>query len=796
MCVFPLTTFDIIVTGIVHDLFLISSLSCRIMFARSILFCVVIILQSYFVLSFNSCESKRTCQGCIQDPSVCVWCAANEYNGTRCRSRNDIGKGWCPAMLEDPSHHVNATENQSFSSSSEHVIQIKPQRYKLKLRAGKRQNFTFSFQPAQDYPVDIYFLLDASKTMESVQNATATQSEKIYLAMKNMTSNVHLGLGTFIDKKVLPFAEYRTFNTTYSFRHHLKLSDDFMSFKNMVSDLPLGENRDVQEGGLDALAQVMACQHVVGWRNESRKIIIFLTDGPYHAAGDGKSAGLFQPYDGRCYTQNDSYTMEQVMDYPSVGVIDELARKRDIIVMFFVENGVALIYNELSKVISGSKLSIYKKNKVNNPMESSPIVENLKHIYEKISKKIKLNYIVKSGQKKNIEITLNPDCTRDSAGAECDVEMGKELQLEGTVKVSEYISNNVLIDITVEGISEKLTLDIEVIKSCGCETKVEESSDYCHGEKRFCGECSCSSRRYGERCVCVKSEANSFNDTSTCIAKGDTNICSGRGSCICGACACTSRYEGQFCECNMDSCPRGSSQLLCSGHGSCKCGKCTCGREWSGEACDCYNLATDCAGDDGKICNNLGHCQCGVCKCDPPAQWDARTHQDKNCKVLACEDCHKMQCKKLENCAKCQRNKEEDCFLCADRIKPKLLETMPPEYLNSSDATWNVCDNVQTEVGCYTTFVYRYNDDDYTLELVVTQEKDCAKTYFSNVRRHIPADSAASGSRHPDSLEAVGGRARPPGVPPLPAAERIGRLQAAGEHPLRNTLQPRREPYL
>lgn len=155
--------------------------------------------------------------------------------------------------------------------------------------------------------------------------------------------------------------------------------------------MPLGKNRDIQEGGFDALAQVMACKDIIGWRNESRKIILFLTDGPYHAAGDGKSAGLFQPYDGRCYTENNSYTKEQVMDYPSVGIIDQLVRERDIIVMFFIEKEFELLYTELSKVISGSKLSIYNKNKVDS-MENSPIVEKLKNIYE-VSKWLQLKRV-------------------------------------------------------------------------------------------------------------------------------------------------------------------------------------------------------------------------------------------------------------------------------------------------------------------------------------------------------------------------------------------------------------------
>lgn len=34
------------------------------------------------------------------------------------------------------------------------------------------------------------------------------------------------------------------------------------------------------------------CQQQVGWRNESRRILLYATDGGYHIAGDGKVANL------------------------------------------------------------------------------------------------------------------------------------------------------------------------------------------------------------------------------------------------------------------------------------------------------------------------------------------------------------------------------------------------------------------------------------------------------------------------------------------------------------------------
>lgn len=34
------------------------------------------------------------------------------------------------------------------------------------------------------------------------------------------------------------------------------------------------------------------CQQQVGWRNESRRILLYATDGGYHIAGDGKVANV------------------------------------------------------------------------------------------------------------------------------------------------------------------------------------------------------------------------------------------------------------------------------------------------------------------------------------------------------------------------------------------------------------------------------------------------------------------------------------------------------------------------
>lgn len=159
----------------------------------------------------------------------------------------------------------------------------------------------------------------------------------------------------------------------------MKLADDFNKFKDVVSKTPSGLNRDTQEGGLDALAQVLTCKNVIGWRNESRKIVVFLTEGPYHTAGDGKTAGLSKPYDGKCYTENGTYTKELEMDYPSVGMINKLATESDITVIFVVESHVYNVYYGLNKAISGSRLT--KFNRIGKGTDDEMIVNILKDIY-------------------------------------------------------------------------------------------------------------------------------------------------------------------------------------------------------------------------------------------------------------------------------------------------------------------------------------------------------------------------------------------------------------------------------
>ena len=78
--------------------------------------------------------------------------------------------------------------------------------------------------------------------------------------------------------------------------------------------------------------QVALCDDIVGWKDESRKIVLFTTDGGFHVAGDGRLAGLISPPPTKCvvYDGQDKFDSSRKYigyhdaifhDYPSIGEV-------------------------------------------------------------------------------------------------------------------------------------------------------------------------------------------------------------------------------------------------------------------------------------------------------------------------------------------------------------------------------------------------------------------------------------------------------------------------------------------
>lgn len=61
------------------------------------------------------------------------------------------------------------------------------------------------YTQAEDYPVDLYYLMDLSRSMYDDKEKLSMLGDQLASTMKRITSNFRLGFGSFVDKVVMPF---------------------------------------------------------------------------------------------------------------------------------------------------------------------------------------------------------------------------------------------------------------------------------------------------------------------------------------------------------------------------------------------------------------------------------------------------------------------------------------------------------------------------------------------------------------------------------------------------------------
>lgn len=62
-----------------------------------------------------------------------------------------------------------------------------------------------NYAQAEDYPVDLYYLMDLSNSMEDDKEKLSKLGNLLAESMQNITSNFRLGFGSFVDKVVMPY---------------------------------------------------------------------------------------------------------------------------------------------------------------------------------------------------------------------------------------------------------------------------------------------------------------------------------------------------------------------------------------------------------------------------------------------------------------------------------------------------------------------------------------------------------------------------------------------------------------
>lgn len=686
----------------------------------------------------ESCNVKEQCSDCIQTPG-CMWCSKpkTRENGaapSHCFAETSQFENFCEAEhVENPQNEVWTLKDEPLSDVSKdsrvtnqgRIIQLAPQRLRLKLRKGKSQHISVTYRQVKDYPVDLYYLMDLSNSMLDDKENLAKLGSKLAETMRNLTTQFKLGFGSFVDKVLMPFADTAQEKlqtpcygcaSPYSYKNDLPLDSDPSKFTEKVLSAPISGNMDAPEGGFDALMQAMVCKEQIGWRDTVRRIIVFSTDAKFHHAGDGRLAGIVQPNDEQCHLDDQGvYNDFDKYDYPSVAQINKIAQREEINVIFAV-SGYPDLYESLSKMIEASSFGVLDANSAN-------VVELVKEQYEKITSKIKLSDNLTDTSPVTISYSSKCHGTQDVATNECgDMKEGSEVVFDLNVTAIKCPADGKPFFIEVKTLQDKLILEVQFDCNCGCETtnRVDNSSS-CHNQGALvCGVCSCYPGYRGDRCQCSTSGFHELNeDESQCIMPGDTYACSNQGYCSCGACVCDipEFVDGKYCQCNRRLCSIGNSKE-CFGHGTCECGKCKCKPGYQGEYCECEDDSKCRELGKQEVCSGHGECKCGKCRC---IQSDNVHYSGQYCED--CQSCSTGKCGKFRDCVQCQHFGtgvlgKEECNKC--EIKPQPVHSLEDKILNNA----RLCTFEDTDTGCYFNFTYLYMDNG-KYDIYVLREQQC-----------------------------------------------------------------------
>ncbi|XP_035688245.1 integrin beta-1-like [Branchiostoma floridae] len=673
----------------------------------------------------NRCIAKkpRNCGECIIIGPECGWCKQESYDNTRrCDQYQSLLDGGCPRdMIVYPRSKLTIIKDEFLSTA----YQLKPQEVTIKIRAGEPYTFRAAFRQAEDYPVDLYYLMDMSKSMEDDLQSLRALGDTLAEEMQMITKNFRIGFGSFVDKTVMPYVSTVPKKllepcsgcaAPFGYKNVLPLTTRTNMFTQELNLQEISGNLDAPEGGFDAMMQAAVCTGEIGWRNGSTHLLVFSTDSSFHYAGDGKLGGIVTPNDGRCHLDDDMmYTFSNYLDYPSVGHLQRKLKEHRIRPIFAVTADQASVYGNLSDLIEGSVVGTLAG-------DSSNVVDLIKSAYEELRSTVELKT---EDVPNNVTLKFRSVCLNNETfdGAKCsNLQVGDTVYFDITV-VTEGCPSRRPKTFTVYpvGFQEELLVKLDFICDCGCQADGIVASPLCSdGNGIFeCGACNCNAGRYGPQCECTIDDNEASDFDATCRQANSSVICSGRGECICGECVCFPRDNprekvyGPFCECDNFSCDRYEG-LICggAGRGVCNCGVCECTAEWEGSACQCPAGNSTCVATNGLLCNDQGLCECGICNCFASSLYRGPT----------CEECPTCpgQCELLRPCVQCEafgtgELDEDECKLC----DPKAI--IVDELKQGDEVTRCV---FKDEDDC--SFIFTYgNGLDGNMEIEVQRTKVC-----------------------------------------------------------------------
>ncbi|CAF99789.1 unnamed protein product, partial [Tetraodon nigroviridis] len=652
----------------------------------------------------GSCSvgSAATCDECLQLSSHCAWCTQENFTdwfsvGQRCDTLEVLlEKGCARSYLEFPVSEARVLENSPLGkrTESDNSTQISPQKIALKLRPGSQVTFQVKVQHTEHYPVDLYYLMDLSASMvddlQRIKDLGSTLSKE----MANLTNKFRMGFGSFVEKPTLPFIKiteeelanpcssvspHITCLPAFGYKHVLSLTSDANQFNQIIAKQRVSANIDLPECGFDAIMQAAVCGDKIGWRNDSMRLLVFVSDADSHFGMDSKMAGIVVPNDGRCHLDaNNEYSMSTMLEYPTLGQLIDKVVENNILLIFAVTEQQIHNYKNYANFIPGATVGVLANDSIN-------ILELIVTAYKELRSEIELEVL---GDTEELQMSFTATCPNGIVLPDLkrcsNVKPGEMVVFNVSVALPGCLSGLRHFSLKPVGLQDTLEVELESLCSCDCPSPPEANSSQCvEGKGAFhCGVCVCQ----------PGFEDSAFS--TDCLASNESEVCSGQGRCFCGQCVCHAsnfgHIYGRHCECDDYSCGRFRGEL-CGGHGVCDCGECRCEDGWDGSYCNCSTGTEACTAEDGALCSGRGRCECGRCVCSVPGASGDRCE-----KCPTCGDA----CTSARICVECHLE-EEDAELCQEKCSiPKISINTTADY----DKSTSLQCTVMTENECQISF--------------------------------------------------------------------------------------------
>lgn len=396
----------------------------------------------------------------------------------KCGRLDDLKQQGCKQIEADAKSSRKITEEGK---------KIRPKKSTVELRHGESYSFQIEFHSEEYYPIDMYYVMDLSQSMENDLVKLKDLASKLSEKMVEITGkdNFRIGHGSFVDKPVMPFisiteedlqnpcSKDSPCEPAYNFHNNLNLTLDTSKFFEILDKMDHSSNLDQAEAGLDGILQAAVCKDLIGWGDDRHKLIVYSSDAPFHVAGDGKLGGILEPNDMKCHTDGSVLPNEIPRDkaiqydYPSIGQIVDVISKNEIIMIFAVTKGVKKTYSLLADLLPLAAVGELED-------DSNNVINIIEEKYNQLAQKVRLQH---SGIPENVQVAAKVKCHADRDvwidGFECE-QINRNQAVTYNVTLT-WNSDGICpesgaanADFLIYGMDAKSEVEIKFICDCDC----------------------------------------------------------------------------------------------------------------------------------------------------------------------------------------------------------------------------------------------------------------------------------------------------------------------------------------